>query len=300
MQTLSKIKIIIPYFGKWPFWIEYFLASCARNKTIDWSIYTDCGLIKNHPQNVNIINMSFIEYCALVSKQLAINFKPTNPYKLCDIKPALGLVHADELTSYDFWAFGDLDLVYGDLRQYYDEERLRKKDVFSTHNTRISGHLCLIRNTSDLNAAFKKIKNWKEKFTQAEHIAFDEKDFSRIFLRHKNSPVWIKKIARWFDPWLERAEFLEAYTTPNGRIKWLDGTYNFPDYWLWREGSLHNNVTGLRQFPYFHFLIWKKNWNSTKRENFCDDNHLQIKEFTINRQGFKVIAYYLKPESPAL
>lgn len=277
-----SICLVIPYFGKWPFWIEYFLLSCRYNPTINWVIFTDCGTLPSCPPNVEIIEISYQDYCQLVSKKLDIRFNPNNPYKLCDIKPALGDIHAELLSGYDFWGFGDIDLVYGDLRAFFTQARLSKRDVFSNHKTRISGHLCLIRNQQDLNLAYQKVANWRDKFELKGHIAFDEKDFSKIFLRHKNSPKWIKSIAAWHDPMLKRAEFMESYSTPNARIPWLDGQYVYPKTWSWCEGQLTNDLNPGISFAYFHFLIWKTKWKS----NSHPVNVYDIKHFEINELGF--------------
>jgi hypothetical protein len=285
-EQLSKICIVIPFFGVWPFWIPFFLASCRQNSTVDWLIYSDCKRLQDCPVNVKIVYLSYEEYCKKVSSSLGINFHPTNAYKLCDIKPALGHIHRDELTGYDFWAFGDLDLIYGNLRQYFHEARLQKKDIFSTHKTRTSGHFCLLRNVPDLTIAYQKVSDWQDKFMQEEHLAFDEKDFSKLFLRHKNSPSWLKKLMQWYDPWLNRAEFKEAYTTPNGRIKWLDGSDNFPELWRWHVGELTCENHERHHFPYFHFMIWKKQWTSQHAALAEGLTQSKIVDFTVTQQGF--------------
>lgn len=200
------VCIVIPYFGQWPFWINLFIESCRYNPTINWLMFTDCGFIDNCPKNVQVNNISFNDYCQLVSNKLAIKFSPLKPYKLCDIRPAYGLIHAIDLNGYDFWGFGDIDLIYGNLRHFLTNERLANKDVFSNHSTRTSGHLCLIRNVDDLRVAFKKIPNWQQKFSAQQHLAIDEKDFSKLFIRHKNSPHILKSIAQFFDPMLKRAD----------------------------------------------------------------------------------------------
>jgi hypothetical protein len=224
-MKVPSVCIVIPYFGCWPFWITYFLESCRRNPDIDWLIYTDCDIPSSCPVNVRMVGISYKAYCDHVSQSLNINFHPQNPYKLCDIKPALGYVHAEALSKYDFWGFGDLDLVYGDLRSYFTSERLAGYDLFSTHSRRISGHLCLIRNTEEMRCAFIRIKGWQHMLSNPEHLAFDESAFSKIFIRHKNAPFFVKWLAAKLDPWLRRAEFIEAYTTPNGKIPWVDGLH---------------------------------------------------------------------------
>src|SRR5690606_1471186 len=106
----------------------------------NWLIYTDCPIPKRCPPNVRITPVTYEDYCQLVSDTLRIDFRPENPYKLCDLKPALGLIHREELASFDFWAFGDIDVIYGDIRGYFTAARLSCKDLYATHERRISGH----------------------------------------------------------------------------------------------------------------------------------------------------------------
>lgn len=276
---------MIPYFGSWPFWINFFLESCRFNSSINWLIFTDCGEVENCPDNVEIRHITFSRYCQLVSEKLSIDFRPLKPYKLCDIKPAYGLIHENDLVSYDFWGYGDIDIVYGNIRQFLPNDRLASKDVFSMHKTRTSGHFCLIRNCKDLVCAFQKIPDWVQKFTYQQHLAIDEKDFSKLFLRHKNSPKFIKKLAAIVDPWLNRAEFIESYSTPNARIPWIDGTYDFPKRWTWKNGNLTNEINENLEFLYFHFYIWKKLWS----QNEVIPIKPHLKTFSITKSGFEAI-----------
>lgn len=272
----ETICIVIPYFGRWPFWISCFLESCRINAEIQWLIYTDCGMPEVCPANVKIVEITYKAYCENVSISLGIQFSPENRYKLCDIKPALGYIHAKEIEHFDFWAFGDIDLIYGNLRNYFTTERLARKDVFSTHARRISGHFCLIRNTAELRSAFMRVKNWRRCFETPEHLAFDESAFTKVFLRHKNSPNWVRRLAEMTDPWLRRAEFVEAYTTPNGHIPWVDGSRHYPTYWYWQNGYLTNDLDGVgRLIPYFHFMVWKKQW-----EHWLPDHLAQLNNLT--------------------
>lgn len=281
--STPSICVVIPYFGQWPFWINFFIESCRFNPTVNWLIYTDCGLVDNCPDNVSIKSIAYSDYCQTISLKLGIAFSPSKPYKLCDIRPAYGFIHQDELANYDFWGYGDIDLIYGDIRQFLTNERLANHDVFSNHSTRTSGHLCLLRNLPDLRISFQKIPRWQQKFSTQHHLAIDEKDFSRLFLRHKNSPQFIKNIAAFFDPWLKRAEFIEAYSTPNARIAWVDGSFNFPKKWTWHNGVVTNDIDTNLQFMYFHFYSWKRLWNKDEKILFEPDK----KSFSITQSGFE-------------
>jgi hypothetical protein len=256
-QASPRICFLIPYFGRWPFWMPLFLESCRMNSDIDWQFFSDCGIPTNLPGNVRIQSIGYSDYCALVAHRLEIAFQPENPYKLCDIKPALGHIHEDHLVGYDFWAFGDIDLIYGQLRDYFTDQRLFRYDLISNHARRISGHLTLIRNTPRMCQAFMHIPNWRQRFC-GPHQALDEGAFTRIFLWRKNFPKPLFKFVGLFNPWRRSSDFREVYSTPNAGIAWTDGSKDFPRRWFWRKGHLSNDKDVGREFPYLHFLAWKK------------------------------------------
>ena len=84
-----------------------------------------------------------------------------------------------------------------------------------------------------MNEAFRQIPDWELLLEQNEHLALDEGAFTRVFLRHKNLPKWLSAALYTFQPMARRAEFIEAYSTPGGKIPWHDGSRNFPRVWFW-------------------------------------------------------------------
>jgi hypothetical protein len=285
----SRIRLLIPYFGRWPFWMPFFLQTCKRNADIDWLFFSDCGTPDDLPDNVQIVPISFVDYCQLVSERLGIPFKPANPYKLCDIKPALGHIHAEHLADVDFWGFSDIDLVYGQLRGYFSEERLARYDLLSTHARRVSGHLCLLRNNERMRQAFMRVPGWQACFEDPEHRAFDEAAFSRLFIRRKNWPEALRWVADRFNPWRRSSEFNEAFSTPHARVPWLSGGFDFPDCWIWDDGRLTNNRDGARDFPYFHFITWKNaKWCGLSTDLLMQPGDLAARpSWCITEQGFR-------------
>lgn len=290
MSTSPSICLVMPYFGKWPFWMPFFLQSCRLNPSVEWLFYSDCAPLDNCPENVRVVSMSFADYCQHVSSRLDIDFRPTQAYKLCDIRPAFGLIHEADLQGYDFWGFGDIDLVYGDLRAYFTAERLQSHDLYSTHARRVSGHLCLIRNTPRMRDAFKRMPSWRQRFCDPQHQALDEGAFTRLFLRNKNLPDFLQKIlGTLFNPWYRRSEFVEAYSTPYARIDWHDGSRNFPQKWYWNNGKLTNDQDGSREFPYFHFIVWKRHgWDQLPPEQLQASTSFALSpSWSISPQGFE-------------
>jgi len=284
--TPPSIRFIIPYFGTWPFWMDFFLASCARNPDIDWLFFTDCGIPDNAPVNVHFIEISYADYCALVSEKLGIYFSPPNPYKLCDIKPALGFIHSEHLVGYDFWAFGDIDVVYGDLRRYFTPARLSRKDLFATHSRRISGHLCLLRNDKRMREAFKMIPRWQERYADPVHQALDEGAFSRLFIRHKNWPEMCRRFAARFNKWARCSEFIESHSTFSILA---DGRRVVPKRWFLYEGRLTNSELGSRELPYLHFLMWKnQHWKEASPAELIGPSTLaQRRSWQVDENGWR-------------
>ena len=70
-----KIKIIIPYFGKFPHYFALFLRSCAANREVEFHIFTDQSALPPRPQNVVIHSLSFDACKALLQKKLELNEK---------------------------------------------------------------------------------------------------------------------------------------------------------------------------------------------------------------------------------
>jgi Family of unknown function (DUF6625) len=285
---MKPLVIVIPYFGEWPFWFAAYLESCRYNPQVDWVFYTDCGVPENKPDNTEFIEISFADYKKLISQRLGIDFCPESPYKLCDLKPALGFVHSDKLEGYEFWAFGDIDIVYGDLLAYY-HPLMQQYDCISTHVTRISGHLCVMKNNQEMLTAFKQVSNWQAALANPEHQCFDERHFTRLFIKRKNWPKWVRKILDGSNSLRSKSLFHEAFTTPNCRHNWHDETNDFPLSWYWKEGSLTNSRDGAREYPYLHFMYWKGDvWpkveDKSKLFEVSQGDNLLIEE-----GGFKVL-----------
>ncbi len=259
MQKPPSILFILPHFGQWPFWMPFFVESCRANADIHWLLISDCPRIDNLAPNVEQRHISFADYCVWISQRLGFTFAPKRAYKLCDLKPAHGYLHEADVQSYDYWGFRDLDLIYGNLRAYFTDERLQRYKFFSTHERRVSGHLCRLRNKPALRELFWRIHNFKARLQDQKNRRLDESGFTRLFLWRKNFPQPLFVIVGCLNPLRRVAEFKEAFSTPNGVRAWTDGSQDYPTYWRWQAGSLTNAKDGSREFPYLHFLHFKKN-----------------------------------------
>jgi hypothetical protein len=259
---LKKIILIIPYFGHWPEWFPFYLESCRWNPTIDWLFFTDCPVPINSPTNTRYVRLSYSEYQQIVSERLGINFKAESAYKLCNIKPAYGFIHQEYLTDYDYFGFGDIDVIYGDIRTFYTDKILHY-NTLSSLKDRVSGHLFLIKNQEKWINVFRHIPNWQQLMSDSKHHPIDEFLFTKVLKGHRLLPAKLCNLFGLFDYTKRNHLFKERHATPLAEWPWLDGTYNYPDKWYWYQGKLTNEFGG--EFLYLHFMNWKSNKYLPKR-----------------------------------
>lgn len=300
MSAYSLVKII-PWFGKWPEWFELFLESCRFNTDINWLIYTDAAPPHNPPENVYFKQLSFEQYSNLVSQKLNINFTPSSPYKLCDLKPALGYIHADEISKYDFYAFGDIDVIYGEIRHFITDDVLKRFDVISTHDNRISGHFCIFRNTPTIRRSFMQVKDWKLMLENPEHVSFDESAFTKVFIPHRKHPTWLRRLWSISSKYQRKILFKEQFSTILSPIKWRDGQKEHPKIWLWQNGKLTNTLDN-KEYMYLHFMNYKSRawlpkairhlpsaWEKLDRLIYISPREARSQGFSISPRGFSRI-----------
>jgi hypothetical protein len=251
------LVILIPYFGRWPEWINLFVESCKWNVDVRWRIYTDCGEPENRAENVDFVHLCFGDYKALVRERLGIKFDPRDPYKLCDLRPCLGHIHQRDVAGYRFFGYGDIDVIYGDVRKFYNDEVLRENSVLSTHPERLSGHLAVFRNTTVFRRAYERIPNYRGLLEQPHNFSLDEDAFTAVFRPPGSEVQSNRPNVAHFDPGGRRLLFIERYSTILSPRGWHDGTMNYPQRWFWQQGKLTNDHDGQREFLYLHFMRWQ-------------------------------------------
>jgi hypothetical protein len=173
MDTAS-ICLIMPYFGKWPDYFPFYLDSCRRNPDIDFLFFTDCGVPANLPANVTMIANSLDDVRSLASHKLSINACIDRPFKLCEFKAAYGDIFSDYLEGYDFWGFGDIDVVYGRIRDFATTQVLDTFDVFSARKEYVSGAFSLFRNCERVNKLYQQSPDWERVLSVPEFFSFSE------------------------------------------------------------------------------------------------------------------------------
>jgi hypothetical protein len=193
--------------------------------------------------------MSFQEYIELASNVLKLRLCWTDPYKLCDLRPALGFLHQDEIRGYDYYGYGDIDVIYGNIRRIYTESVLEHLCISPSSN-QVAGHFSLFQNCELAIYAFRQIGDWEKLIQDEHHHRLDECHFSDIFLPGKNNEKSLL-------PYRSNNYFVEQFSTILCDMPWINGSMQHPEVWFWKEGSLTNAEDRDREFLYFHFMNWK-------------------------------------------
>lgn len=169
----AKIALIIPYFGRLPHWFPYFAKSAGCSPLFDILFFTDAQLHGPLPDNFKVYSCSLAEFSNLASSLLSLPISISFPYKVCEFKPIFGEIFQQHIRDYQFWAFGDIDVVYGDVSAFL-EPLLPNYDVISCRQGWVSGSLCVLRNIQAVNSAFRHSADWEKAVLDPEYQLFDE------------------------------------------------------------------------------------------------------------------------------
>ena len=166
---MKKCCLILLYFGKMPNYFPLFLKSCSCNPSFNWLIFTDDKTPYDYPENVKCEYTTFQNIKKKIQSEFDFPVFIETPYKLCDFRPAYGLVFADYLKDYRFWGYCDNDLIFGDMEYFLPDEFIEQYDKLFC-----LGHLVIFRNTEENNRLFMKYDWYKQAFTAKENVIFDE------------------------------------------------------------------------------------------------------------------------------
>ena len=171
---MKSIAVLFPYFGTLPVQYNMWRASALCNPTVDFIFFTDCDV--EPAKNIIVHKMSFEDFRQIVQRKFDFPISLKWPYKICDYRPAFAYILADHVKGYDFWGWGDLDVVYGDIRHFVTDEVLSRHKMISGY-----GHFTLYSNDEYTNTFFMKevegYVDYKEAFTQSRSMYFDEYEY---------------------------------------------------------------------------------------------------------------------------
>lgn len=159
MAVLNKL-MIVQWVGPLPEWTEAWLANTRRVSDAGYGWHF---LLDSDPASIR----------RRISA-LGVECPPLEGRKLCDYRPALGEMYAEEVAGFDFWGHTDLDCVYGELWEYASDGLLAECDVYSNDPApNMCGPFSLYR-TATASSAFRNHDGWEAIFESPVHHAFDE------------------------------------------------------------------------------------------------------------------------------
>lgn len=151
---------IIPWFGKYPDWLDQWVANMEllKPKGYEYLIVSNLELFKKRVKEKLGIEANII----------------AGTGKVWDYRPMLGVLFEEELAGYDYWGHTDFDCVYGNVEKWEPPEY----EIWSNHDEYICGPWTLYQNTDKINNLFRKC-GWKKYLDTPEPTGWAEQEFSR-------------------------------------------------------------------------------------------------------------------------
>lgn len=289
-MSSPKVVFIIVYFGSLPRWFQYYLRSVSNNSDFNWLVFNDSSSNFELPDNLKIIRLSKNQFEELVSSKLDTRFVLHHGYKLCDMKPAYGHIFSDYIEQYDYWGYGDLDLIYGEMKRFIGPLLSEQYDIISASERILVGHCTLFRNTRDLALLYQECSGFMESFGNYDYQNFDESIFAIHVLNCETQ---------------NRFRICRKSIQTDDCIIWWSGRPRF--IVLWIDGKIID-IFASKQFGYFHFIQSKSRSSFScpvqlELGNFmlCDDGFLPLKSKFLSELIFKfaitfvaTVPYYAK------
>jgi hypothetical protein len=169
-----SVVIVNTFFGNPPPWLPAFFRSCQTNSDVHWLIC--CDFEAPAPANVTMKRMDLREFNARASAVVGvpITIEPALVRKICDFKPLYGLMFADDLRAFDWWAYSDLDVIWGDVRRFVTDDLLNSHIVISPRQRKLGGHGTFWRNTEANNRTFEIVPDVVSHLTNPHYVRVDE------------------------------------------------------------------------------------------------------------------------------
>jgi hypothetical protein len=256
----KSIGLLTCYIGKLPWYFDYFIHSCRYNPSVDFYLITDdTTYSRSLPNNVKLINNTLEEISALATQKLGFLISISTGYKLCDFKPAYGLIFEDILNGYDFWGHCDIDIIFGDIREFITDELLQNHDLISVRHDWLSGCFLLYKNTDKLNNLFLHSRDYKKVLTSDRHYCFDETNFAHDAFT--DGKLW-HEIGTEIESMTHVVKKLEAdnYIKPFFDFFIIEG---LPGRLKWENGRMF--YRNKYEILFYHMIYFKKKYHPSNR-----------------------------------
>jgi hypothetical protein len=237
---------------------------------VDFIFFTDCFLNFEYPGNIQFIPITLREFNVLATQKTGIEINIEKPYKICDLRPAFGVILQEYLTKYDYWIYSDIDVIYGNIRAFLTEEILSEYEVISARNEYMVGSFSAFRNNEKINTLFLQSADLKKVFSDQNAYFFDEAGYEcwNVILypdRIKTYPSNIDTITHIVNRNANKGTIKALFKTMVKERLELSLLNKNPWTLHWDKGKLTSFETN-EECLYFHLIGYKddKNFVITK------------------------------------
>lgn len=241
-----RIAVIVAWFGPLPTYFPAWLRSAEMNPDVDFFLFFDQE-VQSKAENIHIISTTLEAEVQRAEKALGEPVTIKNAYKFCDLRPFFGRVYAGYLKGYDFWGYCDIDLVFGQVRQFLTDDVLEKYDRFYEW-----GHFSLLRNCERINHIYDLpgcLYTRDETLRKAIKVNAEE-HYGLNRICEKNDIAWYKE--------QDFADFSVVYSD----LLLHTGARNYAHQtFFWEEGHVYQAFVdddggiGTKEYVYIH---WQK------------------------------------------
>ena len=252
---MNRIAIVVPWFGKIPSYFPFFIKGLENNKnTLDILFFTDEVIEYKTPSNFKIIELNWEGLKNRIKTKIGKEENIQTPYKLCDLKPMYGKMFETELENYEYWGYGDIDLIYGDLERFLPFNGTENYDVITFRENIMHGPFSLFKNNDYTRNLYQKTNKLKEIISTPEYIGFDEagrakpwRDGLRLYDKIEIDGFW---------DW----SCIVQQEADTGKLKLFERYYCL-EYILYDSILEYKNgmiKIGMEEYAFFHFVAHKK------------------------------------------
>jgi hypothetical protein len=193
--------VVIVNFGTLPKWFSVWHHTAKLNRGIDFHLFQD-GIEERQDSNIFYHNISvtkFNDLPLLKDERCVLKY----PYKVCDFRPLIAEMFPEIVAPYQYWGWGDLDVIYGDIVSVIGDS-FDKFDYISTGWHGESGPLAFLRNSESVNSLWRLIPDIKVKLNSDIAFGVDEIDFLYLLIKNVHCDMVFREClfdlpVRWKD-----------------------------------------------------------------------------------------------------
>ena len=119
LLVTMRLVVFTVFFGDWPPWMPLTLRSMELNANVSFVVIGNAPPPAVLPSNVAFETIDWLE----MQRRLSLLLTPANAssvrytfhYKANDIKPLAPRLYPRRTLGMDWWAWADLDVIFGDL-----------------------------------------------------------------------------------------------------------------------------------------------------------------------------------------